>query len=525
MARDTDWTQPYASRRSPVFARAVVATSQPLATRAGLAMLERGGNAVDAALAAAIALTVVEPTNNGVGSDAFAIVRHSDQLHGLNASGRSPAAFTPERFAGLSSMPGFGWDSVSVPGAVSAWVALSQRFGALAFGELFGPAFAYARDGFPISPVVAQQWETTASLYGAFPDFGATFLPGGRAPRPGEIFRNPDLAATLEEIAASRGESFYRGRLGAQIAHAARDAGGAMTEADLAEHRADWVDPVATGFAGANVHELPPNTQGLAALVALGILERLDLPGDPDDGETLHLAIEATKVGLAVARAAIGDPAAMKHAPEHWLEPARLDAWASRIDRRRAQPLEHAVPSTGDTVYLCAADGEGRAISYIQSNYFGFGSGIVVPGTGISLQNRASGFTLEPGHPNQVGPRKRPFHTLIPGFLTGGALGPFGVMGGPMQAQGHVQVVLRMLRYGQNPQAAADAPRWQVLDGLDVGVEPALSSDAHATLTERGHRLCDLHPLMFGGAQIIQRAGDVWCGASEPRKDGMAAGI
>ena len=526
--RDFDWSLPYASRRSPVLARNVVAASQPLAAQAGLSLIARGGSAADAAIGAAIALTVVEPTNNGVGSDAFALVWDEDRIAGLNASGRSPAAWAAEKFAGETAMPATGWGSVTVPGAVSGWVELWRRFGRLPFAKLFEPAIAYARDGFPVSPIVARHWALQGPLLAGNSAFAATFLPNGRTPVTGETFRSEELARTLEEIATTEGESFYRGELARRIAATARAEGGALSAGDLADHRADWVEPLQVEFHGARLHELPPNTQGLAALIALGILARLPLAEhDVDSVDAVHLEIEAMKLALGDVRRHVGDPAAMTVEPASLLEASHLDRRAALVDSHRARPLEAAGTAAGDTVYLATADATGQMVSYIQSNYFGFGSGVVVPGTAISMQNRGSGFSLEPGHPNIVRPRKRPFHTLIPGFATIGGQGcmSFGVMGGPMQAQGHVQMMVRIALHGQNPQAAADAPRWQVLGGVEVGVEPGFDAAAIEALRERGHSISVLDPTWFGGAQIICKGADGWVAASDPRKDGQAAGF
>jgi gamma-glutamyltranspeptidase/glutathione hydrolase len=522
------WAQPYPSRRAPVLARNVVATSQPLAVQAGVRALERGGNAVDAALAAAIALVVVEPTNNGVGADAFAIVWDGERLHGLNGSGRAPAAFDPKRLAADGGMPMLGWDSVTVPGAVDVWATLSRRFGRLRFRELFESAIAYAREGFLVSPIVAAQWEMVAPMYASRPEFGAAFLPGGRAPRAGERFALRDLAATLEEIAATEGESFYRGPIADRIAAHARATGGALAASDLNAHRSEWVAPLARDYHGVTLNELPPNTQGICALIALAILSHFDLSAFPaDSADSLHLQIEAMKLAIADTRRSVGDPELADVPVAHLLDDERIAARARLIERSRARPLEEGRAGTGDTVYLTAADADGMMVSYIQSNYFAFGSGIVVPGTGISLQNRGACFTLETGHPNAAAPGKRPFHTIIPAFVTRGAepLMSFGVMGGPMQPQGHAQVLVRVVDYGQNPQAAIDAPRWHVLDGLEVAVEDGFSGAVLDDLAARGHELQEAGAALFGGAQAIWRLDDGWLGASDPRKDGLAAGF
>ena len=522
---------PYPSQRMPVLARNVVATSQPLAAQAGLTMLHRGGNAVDAALATAIALTVVEPTSNGVGSDAFAILWDGTQLHGLNASGRSPAALTPERFAGQASMPLRGWDAVTVPGAVSAWVTLSERFGKLPFEALFEPAVRYAREGFLVSPITAKAWAFSEKTFADMPEFGQAFLPGGRAPKSGELFRFEDQAKTLERIAETKGEAFYRGELAEKMAAHAVASGGLLDESDLNAHQADWVGTVSQDYRGVTLHEIPPNGQGLAALLMLGILEHHPVADFPvDSADSLHVQLEAMKLGFADAHRYVADPDFSDMPVEALLDPGYLAERAKLIDPKRAQNPGYGVPKRGGTVYLTAADAEGMMVSFIQSNYYGFGSGVVVPGTGISLQNRGAGFTLEKGHPNEVGGSKRPFHTIIPGFVTqGGApLMSFGVMGGPMQPQGHAQMVVRLRDYAQNPQAASDAPRWQVVEGLEVTVERGFKAEVLNDLVARGHRLRESAPeasFSFGGAQLVYRLEDGYLAASDHRKDGQAVGF
>ncbi len=527
-----DFSLPYASGRQPVLAANVVATSQPLAAQAGLRMLFRGGNAVDAALAAAMALTVVEPTGCGLGSDAFAIVWDGHALYGLNASGRSPAGWAPERFAGLTAMPERGWEAVTVPGAVSAWAALSARFGHLPLTEVAEPAIAYAREGFPVSPTIAGLWERGGRLLATQPGFAETFLPGGRAPRPGETFRNPDLARSLEAVAASGGADFYHGDLAARIAAFSAAHGGALSVADLAEHRADWCGTLAQDYGGAALHEIPPNGQGLAALIALGILERLGARAlDPDGVESLHLQIEAMKLAFADAERHFADPEAMEFPAAALLDPAYLDSRARLVDRRAAGLPRFGVPRPGGTVYLTAADASGMMVSFIQSNYMGFGSGVVVPGTGISLQNRGNGFVLAEGHPNRVGPCKRPFQTIIPGFLMrdGSPWASFGLMGGAMQAQGHVQMVLRLVAANRNPQAAIDAPRWRVTGGRAVAVEAGMPARVVSALADLGHQVT-VEPMTpqspFGGAQAAVRLpGGGYVAGSDWRKDGGAVGF
>lgn len=524
----------YPSARSPVLARNMVATSQPLAAQAGISMLAAGGNAADAALAAAITLTIVEPTGNGIGSDAFAILWDGAQLHGLNASGRSPAAWSPERFAGRDAMPARGWDTVTVPGAVSAWRAISERFGKLPFAALFAPAIGYARDGFPVSPIIAGLWGVGAALLKDRPGFAEAFMPNGRAPHAGEMFANRAAADTLEQIADSKGEAFYRGALAQKIAAFAAAHGGVLSEADLGAHSADWCGTISQPFGAAALHEIPPNGQGIVSLMALGMLAHCGLDRfDADDPRALHLQIEALKLGFADAHAYVADLAAMRDVGvEALLSPGYLAERAKLIREDRAQHFGAGKPGRGDTVYLSTADENGMMVSFIQSNYMGFGSGVVVSGTGISLQNRGSGFSLQPGHPNQVAGGKRPFQTIIPGFLMGADNVPlmsFGVMGGPMQPQGHVQMVLRTQLWGQNPQTAVDAPRWQALSGMDVAVEATIGNDAIAALRGLGHNIIVEEPdpvnFGFGGAQLIAKTGGTYVGGSDPRKDGCAIGF
>jgi gamma-glutamyltranspeptidase/glutathione hydrolase len=522
---------PYRSQRSPVLARNVVATSQPLAAQAGLRMLLAGGNAVDAALAAAITLTVVEPTANGVGSDAFAILWDGKALHGLNASGRAPAAWTPECFSASASMPRRGWNAVTVPGAVSAWVALSERFGRLPFAALFEPAIGYARNGFHVSPLVASTWQRIYRNYVGQPGFDDAFLPGGAPPKAGDRFVLAPLADTLGAIAATRGEAFYKGALAdTMVRHSAAN-GGALTAADLAEHRADWCGTLSADFGAFSLHEIPPNTQGIAALVALKILRRLGIERyAPDSPEGLHLQIEAMKLGLADTAAFVGDMDTMHLSSREMLDDAYIDRRAALVDPRRAGDPEAGAPKSGGTVYLAAADETGMMISYIQSNYEGFGSGVVVPGTGISLQNRGLGFSLADGHPNRVAPRKRPFHTIIPGFAmrNGSPTMAFGVMGGPMQAQGHVQLMLRTMVYGQNPQTASDAPRWRIIAGRTVAIETGTAPSTVSALEGLGHIVQREPPEAswgFGGAQLVCRIPGGYAAGSDHRKDGGAVGF
>lgn len=517
---------PYASGRRVVLgSRGAVATSQPLASLAGMEMLWRGGNAIDAALAMAIALTVVEPCSNGIGGDAFALV-WDGQLHGLNASGKSPQAFTREQFNGMEKIPPRGWLSVTVPGAVSAWQALWQRWGKLPFEQLFEPAIRYAEQGYPVSPETALAWKQAESQFLSltrpeFQAFRATFFPHDRAPVAGEVWRSAAHAETLRTIARSQGESFYRGQLAEQITAFAADTGGLLTLTDLATHQPDWVEPISTDYRGVTVWEMPPNTQGIAALIALNILAELDLGRHPRESvESYHWQIEAMKLAVADVHHYIGDPGWMEVATHHLLsqEYARD---RRRLIRKTAIPTAKPGLPRGGTVYLAAADPE-LMVSFIQSNYLGFGSGIVIPGTGIALHNRAIGFSLTAGHPNEVAPAKRPFHTIIPGFLSqqGQPLGPFGVMGGAMQPQGHLQVIVNLVDYGMNPQSALDAPRWQFVRNHLVLLEPTVDPAIATALAQRGHKI---QPgKFFGRGQMILRQNGVLVGASEPRADGVA---
>ena len=524
------WTTPYPTPRRPTMARNAVSTSQPLAAQAGLRMLLSGGNAVDAALAAAITLTVVEPISNGLGSDAFAMVWDGNELHGLNASGRAPAAWTPDYFAGMKAMPARGWNTVTVPGAVSAWVELSQRFGKLPFESLFAPAIGYAREGFPVSPFVAARWALQLPELQSQPGFAQAFMPGGRSPHAGEIFRFPDQGASLEKIATSKGEAFYRGELAEKIAAHAKDCGGAMTRADLAAHANDWPGTITQDYRGYTVHEIPPNGQGIVALMALGMLSHFDMASHPPDGaDSAHLQIEAVKIAFADAYHFVADPRAMAVKTAELLAPAYLKARAKLIDLKRAQLHTHGAPPKGGTVYLAAADAGGMMVSMIQSNFMGFGSGVVVPGTGISLQNRGSGFSLEPGHANRVAPGKRPFQTIIPGFVTrdGRPVMTLGVMGGNMQPQGHTQVMVRLADHGQNVQAALDGPRFRFVQGLEINIEPEFPKATIEELARRGHQITQLPEgyTDFGCGQLIWRLQDGYAAASDARRDSLAVGF
>ena len=522
------WNNPYAWPRKPLLARNVVATAQPLAAQAGVSMLAAGGSAVDAILATAITLTLVEPVSNGIGSDAYAIVWDGKALHGLNASGRSPAGWTPEFFGAAKAIPARGWNSVSVPGCVSAWVELHRRFGKLPFEKLFAPAIRYGREGFLVSPTIAGQWAAQVAELKSQPGFAEAFMPGGRAPAVGEVFKFPEHAATLEKIAASKGEAFYRGGLAERIEAFAKKHGAAMRISDLAAHKCDWVGTLQQDYRGYIIHEIPPNGQGIVALIALGILEHFDMASLPvDSADSFHLQIEAIKLAFADAQAYVADIDYMPFPPERLLNKEYLKERSKLIDRKKAQPFAAGKPPQGGTVYLTAADASGMMVSMIQSNYMGFGSGVVVPGTGISLQNRGATFVMKEGHPNRVGPGKRPYQTIIPGFVTrdGKPVMSFGVMGGTMQPQGHTQVMVRIADYGQNPQAACDGPRFRWVQGLDVSVEDNFPPAVLEELRRRGHRIVTVDDYnQFGSGQMIWQLDGGYLAASDPRRDGQAAG-
>ena len=519
-----DSSQPYASQRSPVAAENLVATSQPLAVEAGMQALRKGGNAIDAALSAAITLTVVEPNNNGLGSDAFCILWDGSELIGINGSGRSPRKWTRSHFEGRNAMPALGWDCVTVPGAVSTWVALSKRFGKLPFADLFESAIHYAREGFLVGPKSAYYWKLLKNHYKDFEAFKEHFHP---IPEAGERFVRKDMAKTLELIAESEGETFYRGEIADRIIAASKDGGGLMEKADLENHSADWVKPISQSYRGSELHEIPPNGQGLAAQIALGILDHKEL-GAVDSEESVHLQIEAMKIAVRAANEHFADPKAMTVSPEELLEPGSIEKAAASIGEKASVLPPVKLPYSEDTVYLTTADRSGMMVSFIQSNFMAFGSGIVIPGTGISMQNRGSGFVLDPAHPNVVDGNKRPYHTIIPGFLTeaGHPKMSFGVMGGYMQHQGHLQMVSRVVDYNQNPQAASDAPRWHVQADYKVLLENGFSQKVADQLRRRGHDLeFDGRESTFGGAQLIVRTAEGFVGGSDHRKEGMVAGF
>ncbi|MGL4574167.1 MAG: gamma-glutamyltransferase family protein [Burkholderiaceae bacterium] len=535
-----DWINPYPTTRTPVFARNVVATSQPLAAQAGLSMLARGGNAVDAAIAAAAAIAITEPCSNGLGSDNFAIVWDGKQLHGLNASGTAPAAWTLDYFAKkygpdlTKNRPLRGVDTVTVPGAVAGWAALHGKLGKLPFADLLAPAIEYAERGYAVTPLVQDKWKLGEPQLKDLPGFAQHFLPKGRAPQVGEHFVLASAAKTLKLIAQTKGEAFYRGEIAHAIAAHLHAHGGAMTVADLASYQPEWVTPISQDFAGHTLHEIPPNGQGIAALIALGILQHSDIFNmTVDSADWQHVGIEAMKLAFADVYKYVADARSMDVTPAQMLDAAYLKDRAKLIDMRKAQAFAAGKPPGGGTIYLTTADASGMMVSLIQSNYMGFGSGCVVPGYGVSLQNRGHGFSLDAASPNVVAPGKRPFHTIIPAFLTKGGqpVMSFGVMGGNMQPQGHVQTLLRMLLAHQQPQAACDAPRWKFMQGTDIEVEAAMNAGVLAELKSRGHQITQAFDsyMDFGSGQFIWRLGDPavdgYVAASDSRRDGQAVGF
>jgi len=537
-----NFNNPYSSTRLPVFARNIVSTSHPLAAQAGLRMLWRGGNAVDAAIAAAAVLTIVEPVSCGLGSDAFCILWDGQQLHGLNASGRAPQAWTPAYFQrkyGDNAMqpPKRGIDSVTVPGAVAGWVALSERFGKLPFEELMQPAIETAERGFLLSVVVQEKWAAPVEELKGQPGFAQAFLPRGRAPEVGELFQFAAAAQGLRAIGKTKGQAFYGGEIAEALERFSNTHGGSLKASDFAAYQAEWVKPIAMDYRGHTLHEIPPNGQGIAALIALGILDNFDLAALQRDGvDSQHVQIEAMKLAFADVYRYVAEESSMEVTAAQMLDKSYLKQRAKLIDMQRAQDFKAGNPAKGGTIYLTAADENGMMVSFIQSNYMGFGSGCVEPTFGVSLQNRGHAFAVRSGglNPaNLVAPGKRPFHTIIPAFLTqdGQPVMSYGVMGANMQPQGHVQTLVRMLDYAQNPQAACDAPRWRYNEGLVINVEAGMDAHTVQGLQQRGHAMEVINDSYqdFGSGQFIWRMGDPkvqgYVAASDSRRDGLVAGF
>jgi gamma-glutamyltranspeptidase/glutathione hydrolase len=540
---------PYPTTRLPVFARNIVSTSHPLGAQAGLRMLWKGGNAVDAAIAAAAVMTICEPVSNGLGSDAFAIVWDGKELHGLNSSGPAPAAWTPayfsRKYGAAGKPPKRGVDSVTVPGAVASWRALSDRFGKLPFADLIEPAIEIAERGYLVPVVVRQKWAAGAKELGSLPGFAQAFLPKGRPPNIGELFQFKAAGKALRAIAETKGEAFYRGEIAQALEQFIAGNGGSLKASDMAGFQPEWVKPIARDYRGYTLHEIPPNGQGIAAQIALGILEQFDVASLPvDSADSQHLQIEAMKLAFADVYQYVAEPASMQVTPEQMLDNGYLAERAKLIDMKKAQDFRAGNPVKGGTIYLTTADESGMMVSFIQSNFTGFGSGCVEPSFGVSLQNRGHGFSLERGA-NQVAPGKRPFHTIIPGFLSrplspppgesgGGGIEPvmsFGVMGGNMQPQGHLQTLVRMIDYRQSPQVACDAPRWRFNAGVEINVEQQMDKGVVSELASRGHTMEIINDSYqdFGAGQFIWRAGDPmregYMAASDSRRDGLVAGF
>lgn len=540
----------YPSRRETVFARnGMVCTSQPLAAQAGLDILKAGGNAIDAAVATAAALTVLEPTSNGIGGDAFALVwmEQDKALKGLNASGGAPSALTAKRVRamGYQEMARRGWLPVTVPGAPSAWAELTKTHGRLSLAENLQPAIRYAREGYPVSPTVAKLWAAGFSLFDEIRAEAAQagtekdtawlrpwfdhFAPGNRAPKPGEIWKSEEMANTLEQIASTAAKAFYQGQLADAIDRFSGQTGGFLRKSDLTEYWCEWVNPIHINYHGFDVWEIPPNGDGIIALMALNMLKNFRSDGGYEgrqSPELCHRQIEAIKLAFADGHRYVTDPSRMMITEEELLSAEYGRRRAGEIGTK-AQIPEAGDPRSGGTVYLCTADAEGNMVSFIQSNYHGFGSGVVVPGTGISLQNRGFSFSLDESHVNVLAPGKKAFHTIIPGFLTrdGEAVGPFGLMGAFMQPQGHVQLLMNLIDFGLNPQEALDAPRWQWIRGLEIEVEQSFPAETASQLAQMGHHVTyATDSISFGRGELILRSKDgVLCGACEPRAAGSIA--
>ena len=524
--------------RSTVYAPAgMVATSQPLASAAGLEVLRLGGNAIDAAVTAAAVLSVTEPHMTGIGGDMFALVwlAREQKLVALNASGRAGSLLTRDALQARGFQPGSqqGVLSVTVPGALAGWELLVRTHGRRTLAAALQPAIQYARDGFPVTPIIASQWADETPLLQKDSAAAATFLPGGHAPKAGEWFRNPDYARTLQTIADSGIGTFYGGEIGQRIVARLAALNGFITLADLRTNAPSWVTPISVPFQGYRVWELPPNNQGIAVLEMLRILEPFDLKAmGHNSAAYLHHLIEAKKLAYADLERFVGDADHLDLPVERLLSDGFIAERRSHLDANRAQARVDPGPlrTASETIYLTTADAEGNMVSLINSNFDAFGSGIVVPGTGFALHNRGAGFTLTPGMPNTAGPGKRPFHTLIPGFVTraeGGREQPylsFGLMGGSMQAQGHVQFLLNHLVFGMDLQQAIDAARFRHLDGQRVAIETPVGDGVRAALTAMGHVLVDERGVSFGGAQAIVRLPRGYAAGSDPRKDGMAVG-
>ena len=527
--------QPYAGNRYCVTAaNGMVATGSNLAAAAGLEVMRNGGNAIDAAVATAAALTVVEPTANGLGSDSFALVWVKDHLYGLNSSGYSPKHISLEEVKknNPEGMPKYGWTPVMVPGAVKAWPTLVQRFGKLTLAQDLAPAIRYAEEGYPLGPMLSRMWERSTRIFHerfdgnpVFNEWFRTFTKDGESYHFGEIVRLPNHARTLRLIAETDSDAFYKGEIADQLDAQSRRDGGYIRKEDLVDYSSQWVEPIRVNYRGYEVCEIPPNGQGIAALMALNILNNFSLQAK-ESTDTVHKQIEAMKLAFADTMHYVTDPKDMTVDYSCFLKPEYGAMRAKEINAKANLPSFVQPPKSG-TVYLCTADGEGNMVSYIQSNYMGFGSGIVLEGYGVSLQNRGADFSLNPQDANALAPHKRSYHTIIPGFLMkdGKAVGPFGVMGGYMQPQGHLQVVSNFVDFNLNPQMALDAPRWQWIRGKQVMLEPSFNNAIAQDLVRRGHEIqIATDGVSFGRGQMIVRlANGTLVGGTESRTDSNIA--
>ena len=534
---------PFASRSEVIAQQGMAATSQPLATQVALDILKQGGSAVDAAIAANAMLGLVEPTGCGIGGDLFAIVWDAEtkQLHGLNASGRSPAALKAEYFTeqGLTTIPSFGPLPVSVPGAVDGWFSLHEKFGRLPMTSILSPAIEYARRGYPVSEVVAYYWQMNVDRIGEYEGFAEVFMPNGKAPTTGQIFKNPSLAATYEKIATGGRDAFYKGDIARVIGAYMKEQGGFLSYEDLAAHTSEWVEPVSTNYRGYDIWELPPNGQGIAALQILNILEQYDIEGMGfGSADYIHTFVEAKKLAFEDRAKYYADPAFNDIPVSALISKDYAQKRRALINPDKAAKRFDAGVVEGDTIYLTVADKDGNMVSLIQSNYRGMGSGMTPPELGFILQNRGELFTLAPNHFNTFEPKKRPFHTIIPAMVTRNNKPwlSFGVMGGATQPQMHAQIVVNLIDFGMNLQEAGDAPRFihvgsssptggLMKDGGELSMETGFATEVRRTLYERGHQLSD-KLVIYGGYQAILYDADkqVYFGASESRKDGQAAG-
>lgn len=522
-------------RSAVICQHGAVATSQPLAAQGGLQILQRGGNAVDAAVATAAILNVVEPMSTGIGGDAFMLVHQPKDgvIRGLNASGRAPYAAEPEVFTkqGLMSIPAFGsMHPVTVPGTIDGWATLLDKCGTMTLAEVLQPAINYAEKGFPVSPQISLAWQESAQMLAAHPDTARTYLQNGKAPAPGKIFYQPNLARTFRLIAEGGRDAFYKGEIADKIVKFSNENGGLFTHRDFAEHRSDWVEPISANYRGYDVYEIPPNGQGIAALLALNIVEGFELRTmGHNSPEHLHHAIEAMKLGFADLYEYVTDPTFVDVPVDGLLSSDYTESQRARISRERAnmQPSPGLPAMGSDTVYLCAVDSERNVVSFINSLFAGFGSGLVAGDTGIMLQNRGAGFSLNPDHANCVAPHKRTLHTIIPGMIAqdGVPLVTFGVMGGQMQAQGHLQFVCNLVDFNMDVQNALDAPRFRVMDDSRIMLEASIPMNTQAALAQKGHHIIPGNTFFGGGQAIfINPSFGTLIAGSDPRRDGCAVG-